>query len=136
MKNNLNKLLLTIVLFAGMVLTTLGQVTTSGMNGKITGPDNESIPGATILAVHQPSGTQYGTISNADGRFTLQGMRTGGPYQVEVSFVGYNKETYTQITLFLGESFVLNVSLKEDNCLLYTSPSPRDRQKSRMPSSA
>ena len=23
-----------------------------------------------------------------------------------------------------------------DNCLLYTSPSPRDRQKSRMPSSA
>ncbi|NEW83545.1 MAG: TonB-dependent receptor [Mariniphaga sp.] len=115
MKNNLNKLLLTIVLFAGMVLTTLGQVTSSGMNGKITGPDNESIPGATILAIHQPSGTQYGIISNADGRFTLQGMRTGGPYQVEVSFVGYNKETYTQITLFLGESFVLNVSLKEDN---------------------
>jgi len=114
MKNNLNKLLLTIVLFAGMVLTTLGQVTTSGMNGKITGPDNESIPGATILAVHQPSGTQYGTVSNSEGRFTLQGMRTGGPYQVEVSFVGYNKETYTQITLFLGESFVLNVSLKEN----------------------
>ena len=27
-------------------------------------------------------------------------------------------------------------SLKLDSCLLYTSPSPRDRQKSRMPSSA
>ena len=25
---------------------------------------------------------------------------------------------------------------EEDDCLLYTSPSPRDRQKSRMPSSA
>ena len=25
---------------------------------------------------------------------------------------------------------------KHNNCLLYTSPSPRDRQKSRMPSSA
>ena len=28
------------------------------------------------------------------------------------------------------------VILKDENCLLYTSPSPRDRQKSRMPSSA
>ena len=29
-----------------------------------------------------------------------------------------------------------NSSAKTRNCLLYTSPSPRDRQKSRMPSSA
>ena len=28
------------------------------------------------------------------------------------------------------------VRLERKNCLLYTSPSPRDRQKSRMPSSA
>ena len=30
-------------------------------------------------------------------------------------------------------TFILRI---EDTCLLYTSPSPRDRQKSRMPSSA
>ena len=28
------------------------------------------------------------------------------------------------------------ITIKAQNCLLYTSPSPRDRQKSRMPSSA
>ncbi|MCX6238666.1 MAG: TonB-dependent receptor [Bacteroidia bacterium] len=112
MKNNLNKLLLTVVLFAGMVLTTLGQVTTSGMSGRITG-GTESLPGAAIVAVHVPSGTQYGTTTNADGRFSLQGMRTGGPYKVEISYIGYAKTTLTEINLSLGETFVLNTNLKE-----------------------
>src|SRR5678810_1449988 len=35
-------------------------------------------------------------------------------------------------TYWLGQTYLD----KDDNCLLYTSPSPRDRQKSRMPSSA
>lgn len=112
MKNNLNKLLLTVMLFAGMVLTTLGQVTTSGISGRITG-GGESLPGAAVVAVHVPSGTQYGTVTNAEGRFSLQGMRTGGPYKVQISFVGYANATLTEVNLSLGETFVLNTNLKE-----------------------
>lgn len=112
MKNNLNKLLLTVVLFAAMVLTTLGQVTSSGMSGKITG-NNETLPGAAIVAVHVPSGTQYGTVTNSEGRFTLLGMRPGGPYKVFISFVGYASETMTEVNLSLGETYVLNTNLKE-----------------------
>ena len=37
-----------------------------------------------------------------------------------------------QLTMLLGR----NGAGKTTTCLLYTSPSPRDRQKSRMPSSA
>lgn len=103
------------IAFFAVVISGYAQVTTSGMSGIVTGANNEALPGATVVAVHQPSGTQYGTISNSEGRFTLQGMRSGGPYQVEVSFVGYNKATYADITLFLGQSFVLNVTLQEDN---------------------
>jgi hypothetical protein len=91
------------------------QVTTSGINGKITTVNNESLPGATIVVVHQPSGTQYGTITNNDGRFNIEGMRSGGPYSVNVSFVGYSTEKYSGITLYLGESYSLNVILKESN---------------------
>jgi len=91
----------------------VGQVTTSGMNGRVTNTNKESLPGATVVAIHQPSGTQYGTITNAEGSFNLPGMRTGGPYVVEVSYVGYSKETYSDITLFLGQTFVLNAILKE-----------------------
>lgn len=104
-----------LIAFVAVVFSGYAQVTTSGISGKITGANNESLPGATVIAVHQPSGTQYGTISNAEGRFSLQGMRSGGPYQVEVSFVGYNKATYSDITLSLGESFGLNVILKEES---------------------
>ena len=35
-----------------------------------------------------------------------------------------------------GEKLNIRGSLPSKDCLLYTSPSPRDRQKSRMPSSA
>lgn len=112
MKNNLNRLFVTILLFVGMVTTTLGQVTTSSISGKVTG-DKEILPGAAIVAVHVPSGTQYGTITNSDGRFTIQGMRPGGPYTIEISFVGYSKATYQDISLSLGELFTLNSDLKE-----------------------
>lgn len=113
MKMNLIRFTLTlsfILLFGSFVIS---QVTTSGMNGVISSEQGERLPGATVVAVHQPSGTQYGTITNAEGRFNLQGMRPGGPYQVEISFIGYSKGTYTDIRLYLGETFVLDVALKE-----------------------
>ena len=134
MKNKFLKLCLTLVLFAGMFATVMAQVTTSGMSGRITS-NNESLPGAAIVAVHVPSGTQYGTVTNADGRFSLMGMRTGGPYKVEVSFVGYTKVSYTDITLSLGETFVLNTSLKEgaatvgEVTVVATKPSPYNSEK-------
>ena len=40
-------------------------------------------------------------------------MRPGGPYTVNVSFVGYATASYTDITLYLGESFNLNAQIKE-----------------------
>ncbi|NCA85488.1 MAG: TonB-dependent receptor [Clostridia bacterium] len=93
--------------------TVFAQVTTSAISGRVLGSDNESLPGATVIATHQPSGTQYGTITSGEGYFNLTGMRAGGPYSVEVSFVGYSKETFSDITLFLGQTFDLNVVLTE-----------------------
>ena len=107
------KIYLVLIAFFACTFSGYSQVTSSGITGKITDVNNEVLPGATVVAVHQPSGTQYGTIANSEGRFTLQGMRSGGPYQVEVSFVGYNKATYTSINLSLGESYSLDVKLKE-----------------------
>ncbi|KAB2824839.1 MAG: TonB-dependent receptor, partial [Paludibacter sp.] len=75
--------------------------------------DGESIIGATIVAIHQPSGAQYGTVTNADGRYNLTGLRAGGPYRIEYSYVGYAKEVYEGVQLSLGEIFNLNVILKE-----------------------
>ena len=100
-----------------MTVTMSAQVTTATMSGKVTAQD-EPIIGATIVAIHEPSGTRYGTVTNVSGQFNLQGMRTGGPYKVEISYVGYQTAIYKGINLLLGENYVLNVSLKESSELL------------------
>jgi len=95
-------------------ISAFSQVTTSAMSGFVSDGNNEPLPGATIVALHEPSGTQYGAVTNPEGRFNLQGMRPGGPYTVEISFIGYSKEVFSEIRLFLGQTFTLDVVLKDD----------------------
>ena len=109
----LQKFLFTIVVACLITFPVYSQVTTSGMNGKVTTASGEVLPGATVVAVHEPSGTQYGAVTNTGGLFNLQGMRPGGPYSVKVSYVGYSTASYTDITLFLGESFYLDAQVKQ-----------------------
>lgn len=104
-----------------LVLTAAGvnaQVTTSAISGKVTDEQNETVIGATIVAVHEPSGTQYGAITNVDGRYTIQGMRTGGPYKLTVSYVGYQSAVFTGIMLELGNTYTQNVKLHPSSELL------------------
>ncbi len=107
------KKLLSLIVSIVMVCSLSAQTTTSSMNGKVTDEKGEALVGATVIAVHTPSGTQYGAITNADGRYNLQGMRTGGPYSLTVSYVGYQSVELTGITLSLGEPRTFDVQLKE-----------------------
>ncbi len=93
------------------------QITTSAISGKITEND-EALIGATIVAVHEPSGTKYGAITNIDGRYVIEGMRPGGPYKVTMSYVGYQTQEYTDIKLQLGEMFVLDAEMSENTTQL------------------
>ncbi len=93
------------------------QVTTSSMSGRVTDAEGAVI-GATVIATHESSGTTYGTVTNLEGRFNLSGMRVGGPYTVEVTYIGYGKSTTSNITLSLGENYALNVVLSEETTSL------------------
>jgi len=87
--------------------------TTSSMSGQITDSQGEALPGATIVATHVPSGSVYGATANNQGMYSIQGMRPGGPYKVNVSFIGFKTVDYTDITLYLGETSTLNSTLSE-----------------------
>jgi hypothetical protein len=113
MNKQVRKLSLMMLVLFLSVTAAFSQVTTSTLSGRVTTQSNETLPGATVVAVHVPSGTQYGTITNNEGRFNIQGMRPGGPYKVDITFVGYSTSSFTDINLLLGESFILDASLKE-----------------------
>ncbi|HEY8958926.1 TonB-dependent receptor, partial [Chitinophaga sp.] len=104
------KLLLTFSLMF-VAFITFGQVTTSSITGSIKDDKNEGLIGATVKATHMPSGTVYGTVTRADGNYTIPGMRIGGPYKVEISYIGYQTKVLEGINLSLGEAYVINEKL-------------------------
>ena len=112
----------TLCLILAMVLVVQSSwaqgVTTSSMTGIVTDNNGEALAGATVVAVHTPSGTQYGTATTADGRFNLPNMRVGGPYTVNVSYLGFQTQRIDNITLKLAEPFVLNPKLSESGTAL------------------
>jgi hypothetical protein len=95
-----------------------GQITTSTIKGVIKNESNLALQGASIQAVHTPSGSKYITISNQDGKFNILNMRIGGPYKIVVSFIGYQEETINDVYLDLGKVFNLDVALKAANTSL------------------
>lgn len=99
-------------------LITTAQVTTSSISGVVKTADGQPIEGASLVAVHTPSGTQYSTLAKKGGVFTLPGLRTGGPYTLKISFTGLKVETVNDIYLLLGEPFVINPTLIDESKVL------------------
>jgi hypothetical protein len=87
-------------------------VTTGAITGIVTDPQKALVPGATVVALHEPSGTKYEATSRADGRFSLPGMRVGGPYTVTVTLSGFQPQAVKDVFVNLGVSTDLEVSLR------------------------
>lgn len=103
--------------FAAMLMSVVAfaQVTTSSLNGHVADEAGEPLAGAAVIAVHTPSGTQYATVANDQGRFIINGMRTGGPYKIEISFIGMATIEYSDVYLKLGEPYQINAVMEASN---------------------
>jgi hypothetical protein len=89
-------------------------VTTGAIAGVVSDSTSGGpLDGARVVAVHGPSGTTYAAATRADGRFTIPGMRVGGPYRVTASRVGYRPEIQNGITVTLGVTSDLRFGLKQ-----------------------
>lgn len=91
-------------------------VTTGSITGIVTDSQMSPVSGASVIAIHAPSGTNYEATTRADGRFTILGVRVGGPYIVTVAYVGtgtaFEPETVEGVTVNLGVSTDLNILVK------------------------
>ncbi|MBR0275369.1 MAG: TonB-dependent receptor [Prevotella sp.] len=112
----MKRLLTLMAMMLALVSTMMAQITTSALSGKVTMQDTkEEVIGASVQVVHDQSGMKYATVTNIDGRFSIQGMRNGGPYTVTVSYIGYETKTFKEIYLDLGETYNLQVWLSENS---------------------
>lgn len=88
-----------------------GQVTTSTISGVVKNEKKEVLAGATIHAIHQPTGTEYKSVTNKNGVYVLPAVRVGGPYVIHASFVGFEmgeeKDVNTQLGTTSNIDFVL-----------------------------
>ena len=92
-------------------------VTTGGIGGIVTGAQQQPIAGASVIAIHEPSGTSYEATTRADGRYSIPAMRVGGPYTVQVVYVGggaaaFAPKTVENINISLGVISDVDVSVE------------------------
>ncbi|HVO13349.1 MAG TPA: carboxypeptidase regulatory-like domain-containing protein [Vicinamibacteria bacterium] len=87
-------------------------VTTGSVTGVVTDPQKQPVPGASVVATHEPSGTKYEALTRADGRFSIPGMRVGGPYTISVTLSGFQPASVKDVTVSLGGATDLELTLK------------------------
>lgn len=110
----MNRVLLLVVLLLSLCGTVFGQgVTTASISGVIRDDQGTPLPGATVIARHEPSGTEYGTSTRVDGSFTIPNARVGGPYTITTTFVGYSVDKKDNVFLSLGQTYNLRIQLSE-----------------------
>jgi outer membrane receptor for ferrienterochelin and colicin len=84
------------------------QVTTSSISGTIKDETNTGLEGATIRVINVPTGTVKITQSGKEGRYDVQNLYSGGPYTIEVTYVGKTIEPKKDIYLQLGNTEVVD----------------------------
>ena len=97
-----------------VTLTSFGQITTSTLSGVVKNEKGEKLIGATVSVVHQPTGTKYGSSTNAQGTYVIPAARVGGPYVIKVSYIGYKSKEISDINTSLGLTTNVDVVLVDD----------------------
>ncbi len=102
------------IIFAHLTSIIYSQgVTTSSIDGKVTDLSSEPLPGASILATHIPSGTTYGAATDFNGFYRISGMRTGGPYKIAITYIGFNDDIKENVFLSLGQTERISSKMAE-----------------------
>lgn len=102
--------LMLIILLPGIVAA---QVTTSTITGTVKTSDGKPVAGATVKAVHVPTGSVYTSVSTDAGLFNLPNLRVGGPYTVTSDYTGLQSYRIEDINTVLGTPLVLDIVMKD-----------------------
>ena len=95
-----------------MIAISFSQITTAGFKGNVYDERNNPLSRATVEATLVSTGEKYiGTTQN-NGNFILPNIKSGGPYTITCTYIGYPTEKFSDIQLTLGNYFTQNFNLK------------------------
>ena len=110
---------LTCLLLLFLITTHLhAQETNSQVSGKIISNKNESLAGATVTAIHQPTKNIFTSLSSSDGYFHFFNLKPGGPYTIMVSYTGFETIRKEDVFFNLSNNDAVNFILQEKNITL------------------
>ncbi len=112
MKSVLKQALSVMLVILISIIKVNAQETTAEIQGLVLN-GTAGLAGVSVTAIHQPTGTKYSTTTRNDGRYNLINLKVGGPYLVEVSYVGFKKDQQNEINLLLGQAYKVNFKLVE-----------------------
>ena len=112
-----------VVMLCGLLLASLcgmAQETSGSLIGQVKDAKGLGVPGASVVAIHTPTGTRYGISADADGRYFLNNLRIGTGYTVTASLTGMKNELRENVDVRLGGSQRLDFVLQESTQTLAT----------------
>jgi hypothetical protein len=86
-------------------------VTTGTLSGNVVDQQGGLLPGVTVNAVHEPTGTRYSAVTDTEGRFQIPNVVVGGPYTVTASLSGFRDERTDNVNVALGEDKTLEFKM-------------------------
>jgi len=86
-------------------------VTTASLTGFVTDASGTPIVGATVTAVHVPSGTKAMALTRSTGQYTIDGLRPGGPYSITITGKNVAGETRPDVYVDVGEQGTQNFKI-------------------------
>ncbi|MEM9141739.1 MAG: carboxypeptidase regulatory-like domain-containing protein [Bacteroidota bacterium] len=114
----MRKIYLALLTFCISAISLAQGVTTASLGGQVTDTSGEPLPGASVVALHIPSGTTYGAATDFDGFYRISGMRIGGPYTITISYIGFEDFVKEGILLNLGGTQRIRAELGEASTAL------------------
>jgi len=93
----ISKSILSLLMLVCLAATALHSQTTSGsMSGTVTDPNGAVIPGAKVVATHEPTKREYDAITTDAGIYVFPTL-PAGPYTLSIAQPGFKKSVQTGI---------------------------------------
>lgn len=107
------------LLFFALAVASYGtihaQTTTSSVTGVVKQSTGQTTTGATIKVTHQSSGATFSGSADSNGQFNIVNLQEGGPYKIEVTYIGQKPLVYENVFLKAGEALHLDPVFAESS---------------------